>query len=117
MEVIYFERNARSPMHIHAGSYASCFYVPSGNIVLYKEQHGTFGGRDYSLTNKKEILKEAKFIASGKTPNVKGVIFSNIKKFEYESSKLLKLIRYARLKARLQTNVERGIEDLVKQIK
>ena len=116
MKVIYFERNVRSPIHIHAGFYASCLYVPGGNIVLYKEQHGTFGGKDYSLTNKIEILKEAKFIAWGRIPHVEGVTFSNIKKFEYESSKLLELIKYARLKAKLQTKVEGGIEDILKQI-
>lgn len=116
MNVIYFERNARSSRHVHEGHYANCFYVPDENIVLYKEQHGTFGGEDYSLTDRAKSLEEAKSIASGRTPNVNGVTFSNIKKFEYESSKLLELIKNARLKAELQTKVESGIEDLLKQI-
>lgn len=116
MKVIYFERGARSPIHIHEGSYASCFYVPDENIVLYREQHGRFGGKDYLLTNRKEILEKARAIDENRTLNVDGVTFSNIKKFEYESSKLLELIKYAKLKAKLQTKVKAGIEDLLKYV-
>lgn len=116
MRVVYFKRNVRSPVHIHAGSYASCFYVPDEKVVLYREQHGTFGGKDYSLTDRVEILEEARNIAESKTPNVRNVTFSDIKEFEYESSKLRELIRNIRSKSELQTRVEAGIEDLLKQL-
>jgi len=117
MKVVYFKRNARSPVHIHASSHASCFYVPDEKIVLYIEQHGTFGGRYYSLTDKAEILEEARNITEGNTPNVKNVTFSDIKEFEYESSKLRELMQNIRSKSELQTKVEAGIEDLLKQLK
>ncbi|MCK4614483.1 MAG: hypothetical protein KAU14_06745 [Thermoplasmata archaeon] len=116
MKVVYFKRCAKSPIHIHAASYASCFYLPDEKIVIFREQHGTFGGKDYSLTEREEILEEARIITEGKTPDVEGVSFSHVKEFEYETSKLLKLIRNAELKAELETKVKAGIEELLKQV-
>ncbi len=127
MKVVYFKRNARSPINIHAGYYADCFYVPDENLVLYKEQYGSFGGQDYSLTKKDRILKEARSLAKGKIPKAENVSFSDIKEFEYDSSKLLELIQNTRLKSvleliqntrlksELQTKVKYGIEYLLKQ--
>jgi len=117
MRVVYFKRNVKSAIHIHAGSYASLFYVPDENVVLYQEQHGTFGGQNYSLTDKAEILEEAKAIAENRTPSVEGVSFSGIKKFEYEGFKLLELIQNIKLKTEIESKVKSGIEDLLKQIK
>ena len=116
MKVIYYNRKARSPFHIHAGSYASFFYVPDENIILYKEQLGTFGRNEYSLTDRAKILKEAKVIAEGRIPDVQAVSFFDIKEFEYESFKLRELIQNARLKTELETKVKFGIEDLLKQV-
>jgi len=117
MKVVYFNRNARSPIHIHAGSYANCFYIPNENLVLCKEQYGSFGGQDYFLTDRTKMLEEARAIAEGRTPSVEGVSFSDIKEFEYDSSRLRELIQNTRLKTELQTKVKSGIEDLLKQIK
>ena len=116
MKVIYFKRKAKSPIHIHAGSYASIFYIPDEEIILFKEQLGTFGKNEYSLTDKAEILEEAKVIAEGRIPDVQAVSFSDIKEFEYESSRLRELIQNARLKTDLETKVKSGIEDLLKQV-
>ncbi len=115
MKVVYFKRNAPSGFHIHAGSYADCFYIPNENLVLYKEQHGSFGGQSYSLTDRAEILGQARAIAEGKIPNVKGVTFSDTKEFEYDNSKLQELMQNARLKTELETKVKSGIEELLKQ--
>ncbi len=116
MEIVYYKRNALSETNMHAGSYARCFFVPAENVLLYREQNGSFGGENYSITYEKEILQEANKIANGIIPDVTGVTFSDIKKFEYEKSRLQKLIKDARLKAELQTKVEAGIEALLKKI-
>jgi len=118
MKVIYFKKNARSPFHIHAGSYYDCFYISDENIVLYKEQQGSFGSENYSFSNRAEILiEEAKIIAEGKTPSLGGVSFSDIKEFEYDSLKLRDLIQNTKLKVELEIKVKSGIEDILKQIK
>ena len=115
MKVVYFERETKSFIHIHAGEYASCFYVPDENIVLYREQHGTFGGKDYSLTDRAEILEEARAIAGNRTPKGEGVTFFGIREFDYDNSRLRALIQDARLKAELEPKVKSGIEDLLKE--
>ena len=115
MRVIYFRRDERW-FHIHAGSYAACLYVPEENVILYKEQLGTFGGIYYSLTNNPKLLEEAKSIAEGRIPKKERVTFSDIKEFEYDSSKIWELIKKARIKKRLETEVKCGIEELLKQV-
>ncbi len=116
MKVIYFKKNARSPLHIHAGSYSICLYIPDENIVLYREQQGSFGSENYSFSSRTEILiEEAKIIAEGKTPNIAGVIFSDIKELESDSSKLRDLIQNTKLKVELETEIKSGIEEIIKQ--
>lgn len=116
MKVIYFKKNAKSPLHVHAGSYAICFYIPDENIVLYREQQGSFGSENYSFSSGAEILiQEAKIIAEGKTPSIAGVIFSDIKELEYDSFKLRDLIQNTKLKVELEIKVKSGIEEILKQ--
>lgn len=114
MKVVYFERKARSPIHIHAGRYANAFYVPDEDVLLFSEQHGTFGGRDFSLTTNERPLDEARAIARGEIPSLDGVTYSNIRKFDYDESRLRDLIQDARLKAELEPRVKSGIEKLLK---
>lgn len=115
MKVVHYHRYAKSGFHVHAYSSAEMFYVPDEDLILIREQHGSFGSRTYSLTARAEILEEAKSIAEGSIPNVEGVTFSEIQVFEYERSRLQELIQDMRLKAELETKVESGIEDLLKQ--
>ena len=117
MKVVHYHRHAKSGFHIHAFSSAEMFYVPDEDLMLIREQHGSFGSRTYSLTTRAEILAEAKLIAEGRIPNVEGVTFSEIQAFEYERYRLQELIQNLRLKAELETQVESGIEDLLKQVK
>jgi hypothetical protein len=62
MKVIAYKRAAASEFHIHAGSCATCFYVPDLNCVIGTERIGTFG-TDYNfVTRDPGILKEAEEI-------------------------------------------------------
>jgi hypothetical protein len=62
MKVLYYERYAGSPFHVHAGSSAKVFYIPERDIIIYSETHGSFGSEKISYTKKGEILKEAKAV-------------------------------------------------------
>jgi hypothetical protein len=117
MRAIYFERNARSPIHIHAGSHIKGVYIPYENVILYREQHGTFGGSTYSLTDRQELLNEMQPLLNGVTPNVKGVTYSEIKEFEYNGTKVKELIQNARLERELKGKVESGLDALLEQAK
>ena len=117
MRVIYFERNARSPFHIHAGSHTKGVYVPDENVILYKEQHGTFGGHTSSFTDRQELLDEMRPLLEGTTPNVEGVTYSGIKEFEYDGAKLKELIQNAKLERELRDKVGTGIDALLEEAK
>ena len=117
MRAIYFERHAQSPIHIHAGSYTQGVYVPDERVVLFKEQHGTFGGNTVSLTDRQEFLDEMRPLLEGKTPNVNGVTYSGIKELEYDGTRLKELIQNARLEIELKDKVESGIDALLDEAK
>ena len=64
-----------------------------------------------------EILREAKIIARGEIPKVRGVEFSDVKELEYSDEKLKELIEKARLKRKLEIEVERGVEEILEKVK
>lgn len=105
-----------NPIHIHAGSYADCFYIPDENVVLYRQRIGTFGGKDYSLTDKREILDEARAIEKNEPLGKANIAFSNVKEFEYDDSKIKELISNAESKSELEKKVQSGIEDLLGEV-
>jgi hypothetical protein len=111
MRVIYYHRYARSGFHIHAYSSADIFYVPDENLILFREQHGSFGGRDYSFTDRPELLDEATTVMQGS--KVEGIEISDVREFEYDKTKIKELIREVKLKAELETKVRSGIEELL----
>lgn len=115
MKVCYYHRNARSGFHIHAYSSADIFYIPNENLILFAEQHGTFGGCDYSFTKRRELLDEARSVMRG--TKIEGIEISNVKEFECDSKEIKQLIQDAKLKSKLETKVRSGIEKLLKQIK
>lgn len=130
MKVIYFERKQPSRLHIHAFSHARGFYIPNEEIVLFREQRGTFGGQEYSLNDDEKFLGEVKkaianpelFSEESKemhegVPIMKDVTYSNIKEFEYDDSKVQQLIQEARLAKELEGKVQSGIESLLEQVK
>ena len=45
MKVVHYHRHAKSGFHIHAFSSAEMFYVPDEDLILIREQHGSFGSR------------------------------------------------------------------------
>ena len=117
MRAIYFKRNAKSPMHIHAGSYTNGVYIPDERVVLFKEQHGTFGGHTASFTDRQELLDEMQPLLEGRTPNVEGVTYSGIKELEYDGTRLKELIQNARLERELKGKVESGLDALLEEAK
>ena len=117
MKVIYFKRMARSGFHVHAFYSSSCFYIPDEKVVVGEEQSGSFGGKSYFLSEKENILEEAKAIAEGKVTEIAGVNFSDIKEFDYDCSKLKGLVGDMRAKAGLEGKVKEGVAELLGQIK
>lgn len=115
MKVIYYHRQARSGFHIHAYSSADIFYIPEENLILFREQLGSFGGRDYSITDKRELLDEANSVMQGS--RVEGIEISHMKEFQYADAKIKQLVREAKLKSELETKVRSGIEELLKNIR
>jgi len=116
MKAIYFEREARSPVHIHAGSCMAGLYVPDEKVILFKEQYGTFGGHTSSFTDRPEFLNEVQMLLKRRL-NIPGVTYSKIKEIEYDEGKLKKLIQDARLEKDLRDKVESGIEALFEVLK
>jgi hypothetical protein len=117
MRAIYFERYATSPVHIHAGSYTKGVYIPDENVVLFKEQQGTFGGEISSFTDRPDFLDEMQPLLQGRTPNVDGVTYSKIKELEYDGTRLKNLIQDARLERELRDKVTSGIDALLEEAK
>jgi hypothetical protein len=114
MKVFYYHRFARSGFHLHASSAAHIFYIPEENLILFKEQRGTFGGVEYSFTQRKELLEEARSVMQGS--KVEGIEISNPKEFEYDSKKIERLIQDARSKSELEKKVRSGIEELLEKV-
>jgi hypothetical protein len=65
MKVLYYHRYAKSGFHIHAYSSTDIFYFADETLILFREQLGSFGGEDYSFTERQERLDEAKSIMQG----------------------------------------------------
>ena len=65
------------------------FYIPDKNLILFREQHGSFGGRDYSFTDSPELLDEANSVVQGS--KVEGAEISAITEFEYDDAKIKRL--------------------------
>ena len=117
MRIIYFKRHARSQMHIHANSDTEGVYIPDENVVLYQEQHGSFGRHTTSIVDRKEFLDEIKPLAKRKTPNKEGVIYSGIVESEYDDKKIKDIIQDAKKERDLRKNVESRIEALLEEAK
>lgn len=62
MRVLHYKRVVSSGWHIHAFSSAICCYVPDRNVVLYREQLGSFGGEVISITADDHMLREARIM-------------------------------------------------------
>lgn len=112
VKIVYYKRAAASPVHIHAGECARCFYVPSEQTVLYTVQHGTFGGDDASFTTEQFMLDEAEEIMVGRLPQVDGVTFSDMKELEFDQYTITSLLDDARAKRALDERVQTGFEKL-----
>jgi len=92
------------------------FFIPKVNVILVKEQIGSFGGLTYTISDRLEILKEANEIAKGKIPKVESVTFTDIKDFDIDDQKLNVLIQNAKLQKELELKVEKGIEMLLEKV-
>ena len=118
MKLIYYHReNLRSRQEF---TYSEVFYIPNENAILFFRREVLQGGYSrckysFSDDNNGEYLEEAKSIESGKVPKKDMINFSNIKTFECEDSKIIELIKSAKLREELNVKVESGIEGLLKQ--
>ncbi len=117
MKVIHYKRNAESGEHVHAGAYASCFFVPDKQVVIFAEQEGSFGGVIYSITDREAMLREAQLIANGEIPEIDLISFSDIKDFEYDDHKIKELIDDAKSAKELEARTKSSIEQLLEAVK
>ena len=117
MKVIYFEGYFKSPIHAGQGSRGQYLYVPNEDVCLFKALELDVV-QQFGLIRNQNRLNVARSIARGETPSGdNNIIYSNIREFEYDNSKLQALIQDARLQAELQTKVQSGIEELLEQAK
>lgn len=99
MKVIFYERYARSPAHIHAGVTSRCYYIPSEKVVIAGEVVGTFGVEEIYLSEDVAFLDEAAAVERGENPEVAaghGVHFSKPNVLDLNSDVVVDLIRRLR---------------------
>lgn len=113
MEILHFVRNEESEFHIHAYSSASCFYIPSKNVILFAEERGAFGDATFSISTNQPLINEAKALWENQKHNSSAASFSNVKKIEYDDKKLLNLIKNAKEHTSLETKVKKSIQELL----
>lgn len=112
MKIIYYKRTAYSPIHIHAGEVARCFYMPTEKSIVYLSQHGSFGGTSVSFTTEQRMLDEAEAIMIGKPPDVAGVEFSAKKELDVDEYVITSLLDDARAKVALEDRVRQVVDKL-----
>src|SRR3989344_3364529 len=112
MKVIHYKRSAESNLHMHAGSYADMSYIPEKNIVIFNEQHGTFGGFTLSISEDNSILEEAKAVSQGNIQVQRNLEIYSVKEMDYDETKLTELIENARLRKDLDGKVASAYHDL-----
>lgn len=116
MKIIYYKRTAHSPVHIHAGEVARCFYVPTEKIIVYLAQQGSFGGSSVSFTTEQRMLDEAELIMAGKTVDVERVDFSVPKVLEVDDYMMTSLLDDARAKVALEDRVRQSVDKLKEMV-
>lgn len=116
MKIIYYKRTSHSPVHIHAGEVARCFFVPSEEITVYLAQHGSFGGTSVSFTTEARMLDEAKLLMTGKIPAVERVEFSDVKEIEVDDYTVSSLLDDARAKVALEDRVRQSVDKLKEMV-
>lgn len=101
----------------YPGEEADCFFVPDEDVLLVRAWYTESKIMAYTIIddpNHGSFLYEGREIAKGEHPQGPGLTISNIRRFEYETSKLRQLIKQAKLKKKLETEVSNGIEKLLK---
>lgn len=116
MKIIYYKRTAHSPIHIHAGEVARCFYVPTEKIIVYLAQHGSFGGTSVSFTTEQRMLDEAEAIVAGQPFEVPGVQFSAKKELDVDDYVVQSLLDDARAKVALEDRVRQSVDKLKEMV-
>ncbi len=110
MKVILYKRHAASGYHIHAFSSADCLFVPDKGAVLYREQHGSFGGKSYSVTFEQHMLDEAKLVASGKP--VEGREITNVRTLDLRDFDIEDLIDQCKRVSSLEDQIRSKMDDI-----
>lgn len=110
MKVILYKRHAGSGFHIHAFSAADCLFVPDKGAVFYREQHGSFGGKTYSITREQRMLDEAKLIVAGKP--VEGVEITNVRTLDLKGYVIEDLIDQCDRTTGLEGQIKSKLDDI-----
>ena len=127
MKIIAYKRGAQSDFHIHAGSCATCFYVPDLKCVIGTERIGTFGSDNVFVTRDPDILKEAEKLemeglqVSAPRPveiNVgRGVTISEMKVLDLNETLIKGTIDLLDVIATAREKVNEGMRLLLSEIK
>jgi len=110
MKVVLYKRFARSSYHIHAFSSADCAFVPDKGVVLFREQHGSFGGKDYSLTEEERMVNEGKLVVAGKP--VDGIEITDIRTLDLKDYDVEDLIDMTHRRNNLEGQVKTKLDDI-----
>jgi len=110
MKVVLYKRYADSGVHIHAFSSADCAFVPDKGAVLYREQHGSFGGKTFSVTREQRMLDEAKLIVAGKP--VDGVEITDIRTLDLKEFDIVDAIAMSDRRNALESQITSKLDDI-----
>lgn len=119
MRVVYYFRDARSSIYAVVGAHGHMFYIPSADVILYRVQYGAQDDQHYGITEAKEALDEIRAALKGSESTVEicRPDIKNIRIFDFNGTALKKLIRQARSKTSLETEIRLGIEGLLAKAK
>ena len=116
MEAWYLKRMQRG-LHVTENVTTDCLYIPESNLVLYKEQKGVYGGTEYSLVEREDVLEEIRNKISGVANSERTrVSYSDVRKVDLDPSKVNIAISDVRRSQELQESVKEGIECLLDSV-
>lgn len=112
MEVVYYKR-------VEKGANGNTFvedrfYIPDENVVLYKQQQGSFNGQDYFYTDEQKSLSEGLLVREN-IP-IEGAEIENRQIFDINAEELKQLIKDIKAKPELETRITKGMAELYQQV-
>lgn len=126
MKVIAYKRSAASEFHVHAGSYATCFYIPDLRCVIGTETMGTFGRADNFASRDPDILKETEkleteaMLIAGHSATIgvgRGVTLSEVKVLDLDEAFIKGIVSLLDVLAAAREESEKSMKLLLEDIK